>query len=268
MESLVTLQEMVQAVADACRDLTPGVTSAGSAAANTMQVAALAGRRPNHWQNSEIVFLEPSAALAGQTGANPFVVAGYQDGLFTLDHDFGPAGVPQGIEFFMVRNHGQGNPYRAYLRALKRAVDNLGISNAVTDTSLVTAAGVYTYTIPAGLDTVYLVTINNPDYGPLAFELRPDQWELLPGRTIQFASNLSVDYLWNLTIYGRSFDALPTALDATLSVDIDDVVDSAQEWLNRTSNRPVDQAKGQNLQAERIRFKRRWARPNERIILP
>src|SRR5690242_15053565 len=100
MESLVTLQELVQSVADACRDLTPGVTSTASAAANTMNVAALAGRRPNHWQYSEVVFLEPGAQIAGRSGTDPFVVAAYNNGVFTLDHDFGLAGIPQGVAFF------------------------------------------------------------------------------------------------------------------------------------------------------------------------
>lgn len=255
-------------VADACRDLTPGVTSSASAAANVMNVASLAGRRPNQWQYSEVVFLEPAATINGRTGSQPFVVAGYQDGVFTLDHDFGPAGIPQGVEFFLVRNHGQGNPYRAYLRALKRAVDNLNVATVLYDDSTYMVEDTYTYTVPAGLDSINRVTVYSADVAPLPFDLRPDQWQLLPGRQIQFTPDVYVNYLWRVGFYGRQFGVLPTELNGIITLDLDEAMDAAQEWLNRTSNRPIDQSKGQNLQAERIRFKRRYALPNERLVIP
>lgn len=261
----LALQEIISALADAARDYVPGETTAASGATNMLTDATKAGRRPNHWQNSEIIFCQPGASAAGMAGSNPFVVAAYNDGIFTLDHDFGPAGVPQGLEYYIVRNHGQGNPYRSYLNAVRRALDNLGYSDRTIDNSLVTAAGTYDYTIPATLDTVYAVELSTSDYGP--YQLAADRWQLLPGRKLRLADNTSVDWLWGITLYGRKFSSMPDDPASLLTVDLDDVVDFALEFLNRTSNRQVDQVKGQSLQAERIRFKRRHALPNERRII-
>src|SRR5690349_14574494 len=181
METLTTLQDLIAAVADASRDLSVGTTTNAQAAPNTLYAGGLSGRRPNHWQNSELYFREPQATAAGLQGSQPFLVTGYSDGLFTLDHAFGAAGAPQGLDFYIVRNHGQGNPYRAYLRAIARAIQNLGLHSTVELTGLTTASGVYTYTIPPGLDTVYAVrfsSTSDPTAAPA--ELRPDQWSLGP----------------------------------------------------------------------------------------
>lgn len=261
---VLTLQELIEYVADSVRDLTPGTTTNASAQPNVMQDTSKGGRRPNHWQNSEVVFTEPSATLAGRTGSNPFVVTGYNNGIFTLDHDFGPAGIPQGIDYMILRNHGQGNPYRAYLTAIKRALDNLGVASTTSE-DFVSSAGLYTYTVPT-LDTVYKVTTETADYGP--YDLPNDMWDLYPGREIRFNRDTTVDFPWTVTLHGRRFSAMPASLDGTVTVDLDDVVDFASEYLNRTSARPIDQAKGQSLQAERIRFRRRYALPNERLVIP
>lgn len=265
MQTTTTLQDLIIAVADAARDLTVGTTTNSQAQPTKMQAGGLAGRRPNHWQHSEIFFPEPMATAAGRTGINPFVVTAYVDGVFTLDHDFGATGVPVGVDFYIVRNHGQGNPLRSYIRALQRAIENLGVHSVVGLTGVSTSAGVYTYTIPAGLDTVFGIEVASGSYGP--YELRPDQWDLLPGRGIRL-NGVSVDFPWNLTIRGRLWGQLPAALDGTILVDKDDAVDLALEYLFRTSNKAADQGKGQNLQAERIKFKTIHAYPNEMRILP
>ena len=266
MQTSVTLQDLLTAVADGARDLTVAVTSNSQAQPNTLYAGGLAGRRPNHWQHSEIFFKEPEATAAGRTGQHPFTVASYTDGLFTLDHDFGPTGVPSGVEFYIVRNHGQGNPYRAYLRALQRAVENLGVHSVVSLAGPATASGVYTYSIPAGLDTIFAVDIDSGDYGP--YELRPDQWEVAPGRGIKLARNLTVAFPWNLTFRGRLWGTLPATLDGTIVCDRDEVVDLALEYLFRTSNKAPDQGKGQNLQAERLKFRTIASYPNEVRLIP
>lgn len=263
METL-TLQELIEYVADSVRDLVPGESTNSSAQPNVLQDTSKGGRRPNHWQNSEIVFCEPEATLAGRTGSNPFVVTGYSNGVFTLDHDFGPAGIPQGVPYFILRNHGQGNPYRAYLTAIKRALDNLGVSVASSE-AFTSSTGLYNYSIPT-LDTVHTVLLNTTEYGP--YSLSATDWDMLPGRLIALNHDITVDFPWTVTMYGRKFSAMPTSLDGTVTVDLDEVVDFASEYLNRTSARPLDQAKGQSLQAERIRFKRRYALPNEKLVIP
>ena len=190
----VTLQQLVQYVADSVRDLVPGVTTNATASPTQLQDTTKAGRRPNHWQNSEIVFLEPQATAAGRTGENPFVVTGYTNGLFTLDHNFGGAGIPQGVPYFIVRNHGQGNPYRSYLTAIKRALDNLGVAVSSSE-GFSTSASLYTYSIPT-LDTVHTVTVETSDLGP--YQLMPDDWDVFPGRQIRFVRDVSVEYPWEI----------------------------------------------------------------------
>lgn len=269
METVTTLQELIASVADAARDLSVGTTTTAQAVANTLYAGGLAGRRPNHWQHSELFFAEPQATAAGLQGSQPFLVTGYADGLFTLDHAFGATGAPQGLDFYIVRNHGQGNPYRAYLRAIGRAMQNLGIHTTVELTGLVTSSGVYTYTIPPGLDTVYAVRFSSTtDATATPAELRPDQWSLGPSRTLNLTHELTVNYPWNITLSGRLWSAVPATLNGTIYADVDEIVDVATEYLFRTSNRPVDQAKGQNLQAERIKFKPIQAYPNEQRIPP
>ena len=266
MQINTTLQDLITAVADGARDLTVAETTNSQGLPNKLYAGGLAGRRPKHWQHSEIFYKEPGATVANRTGKNPFVVTAYDDGLFTLDHDFGPTGVPAGVEFYIVRNHGQGNPYRAYLRALQRAVQNLGVHSVVSVAGPATASGVYTYTVPAGLDTIFAVDIASGTYGP--YELRPDQWSVSPGRGIVLANNLTVAFPWNLTFRGRLWGQLPTELDDTLTCDPDEVVDLALEYLFRTSNKAPDQGKGQNLQAERIKFRTIASYPNEVRLLP
>ena len=59
-----------------------------------------------------------------------------------------------------------------------------------------------------------------------------------------------------------------TGLTQSVTVDnFDDVVQTASEWLNRTSNSGQSQAKGSQQQMERLRFRPRHALPNERLVL-
>lgn len=260
----ISLYDLVARLADNLRDYSPGTTTTGLAT-NTFSDTSRASTKDKHWVNSEIIFAEPAYTSAGNTGVQPFVVTNSVAAAFTLDHNARAAGTSANLNYMMLRHFGMGTPYRGYLNALKYALDKLGMLADSSDASLVTATGTYEYVIPAGLKTLHTVEVySGTAYGP--WELRPDQWQLLPGRVLRLTRGVEVAFPWNLTLRGRVAVTLPTALDTTLLCNVEEVIEYASEYLNRTSNRAASQQKGANQQQERLRTKRNYIYPNEQEL--
>lgn len=253
METLA-YQDLIVALAEANRDHTPGITSANAAITNQMIDASRGGTaRDRLWEGSEIIFLEPSARNAGRTGLNPFIVTGFTNtGIFTFNTSWSNStGVPANLPYAIIRNRGQGAPYRSYAEALRYALSKNGDVQEVLNTSLLTSAGNYTYTIPAGIDAIYEVTFTGPT-GRLS--VRPGWWTVLPGRRL-FLNNprLPVAGAYTIEIMGLQRVTLPTELDATLRIALDEIIDLGLEYLSRGGVRPGDTKRGDNLMQERLR---------------
>lgn len=265
---LVTLQEAILALADTMRDLTDGVTTTSVNTRTQLQDTAKANSKDKLWQGSELLLLEPDATNAGFTGRNPREVVGFDSatGLFTLNGDFNSGnGVPANVRYALLRNRGQGTPYRTYLRALRYALDKMDTSTDAIDSSLTTAANTWDYTVPAGLSTVYDVVFENADLG--RYSLRPDWWDVAPGRVITLLNrNLTVETPWTLHLYGTISATLPTTLTGTMRVSFEELLNQAEEFLRRTSPRQQENGRAGNLTQERVRFSSTRVHPNEKEL--
>lgn len=261
-----TVQELLLAVAEDQRDLIRSTTTFnGTGLTTKMMDSAQITNRDRWQQNGELFFLD---SPAGQTGTPPYVIRDFESltGTFTLDKAFGAAPVGAGVDYAIVRTYGQKNPYRAYIRALEVAFERCNVANTVEDASLVSASGVYDYTIPNTLDTVSEV-VGIPGTYP-AEDFPSNLWDMRPGRKLRLSSDLYVAYPFTIRLTGRKFINTVTGLTQSVTVDnFDDVVQTASEWLNRTSNSGQSQAKGSQQQMERLRFRPRHALPNERLVL-
>lgn len=267
METL-TLQQIIMELANQQRDLSTGtVTTAVSG--TVFKDAERISTRDKHWVGSEVFFLEPAYTTATLNGTQPFVVDAFDasDGSFTLNHTAG-ATIPATLEYAMVRHFGRGNKLDAYKRAIGRAMRRLGVATKVSDDSLTTAASTYSYTIPAGFDTIYAVEVTKGTLGP--YVLQPElQWRMRPGRQLAIPQGvMSMDAGYTLTLYGRTFTADLADLDDTLVANLDDLVEYASEFLNLSSPRQGEQLRGSLQQQERLRYRFPIPLPNEMEVLP
>jgi hypothetical protein len=264
----VTLQDAIMALADAQKDLVLGTTTSNSADTTHFVDTGKANGRDRWWEGSEVFFLEPAATAAGLTATQPFDVRGYisASGIFTLNKVFKASGnVAAGLDYALIRNQGRGIPYRTYVNALKYALRKLDISADAVDNSITTATDTWEYVVPAGLSTLYDVFLDKTGYGHGA--LRPDWWDVGPGRTLILLNrNLPMGVGWNLQLKGRTYATPPTSLSGTMTVPLEELVDLAQEYLNRNSTRVQENQRGSTLQQERLRFSSNYIYPNEKEL--
>lgn len=264
---VVSLQDMVLAVADNLRELALGVTTdAMTTPANTMRDTGKANQgKDRWWQGSQVLLLD---APAGLTGAQPFTVTDFNSatGTFTLDKNYGANGVPQGVNYALIRQRGHGVPYASYLRALRYALDRLDSSTDAVDTSLATAASTWEYTLPATVDTVFDVEFDN---GTARQSLMPSWWTLAPGRKLVLTNRkLPVANGYTIRVHGRKWAALPTSLQGTVRVNLDELVDRATERLTRSSSEQREAARGAFMAQELARLGSTYPYPNEQEVLP
>src|SRR5690348_1919330 len=118
MES-VSLQDLIKDVASAVRDLATGTTTgngpdtvtfvdSGKGNNGSMVMAA------NQWAGTQVIFEEPAATAAGLTTPGPHTITNFNTtgGIFTATPAFRASGVvPLGLNYFLVRAGGRGNPY-------------------------------------------------------------------------------------------------------------------------------------------------------------
>lgn len=264
LESL-SLQQIVLDVAHNLRDCVEGVTTAsmgGDRAKMRDSLRAVAG--DDVYNGSEVLFLEPAATLAGLTGANPKAVLDFQgsDGTFTLNDNWGSTGVPAGVAYALLRLGGAGHPYAEIVAALRQALSALSYKSDVYDASLVVVAGQPTYTVPDGIDWLTTVTATNPQ-GFTAELRRPQHWDVRPGtRTLRLTALAPVSEGYVLGLQGLAGVTAPTALDATIAVDREEVVGATIEFLLRGGTDKADLALAGNLYADRVRTVPRYRRTN------
>jgi hypothetical protein len=264
---LVSLEDMVLAVADNLRELSVGVTTdAMSTPLTAMRDTGRANQgKDRWWQGSQVLLL---GSPAGLTAAQPFTVMDFNSatGTFTLDKAFGATGVPQGVNYALIRQRGHGVPYTSYLRALRYALDRLDSSGDVVDTSLDTAASTWEYTLPATVDTVFDVELDN---GTVRQSLPPRWWGLAPGRTLVLTNRkLPVANAYTIRVHGRKWAALPSTLAGTVRVNLDELVDRATERLTRSNTEQREAARGAFMAQELARLAGTYPYPNEQEVIP
>lgn len=270
----VSLQDLIKDVASAVRDLATGTTSTNGVALNdftdSRYSTLVVSTADNQWKGTQVIFEEPAATAAGLNAPGPHVVTLFTgvSGQFLVSPNLRTAGVvPAGLNYFMVRAGGRGNPYSAYVAAIRYALDELNVSVDVFDNSLVTADQVYDYTLPTSVGGVYKVDFAKDGYTTL--RVLPRDWTMLPGRKLHLTNtNLYVAFGWTLNLYGVLASPLPATLDGTVYGPRSAIVDLATEYLQRSSTRPADNQRAALKQQERLRYNRMSSRPNLRMVLP
>lgn len=265
MRESLSLQQIVLDVAHNLHDCVEGVTTASMGEDRAkMRDALRAVAGDDHYNGSEVLFLQPGATAAGLTGANPKAVLDFQasDGTFTLNDAWGSTGVPAGVAYALLRIGGEGHPYAEIVAALRQALSALSYKSDVYDESLVVVAGQPDYTVPAGIDWLTAVTATNPQ-GFTAALRRPQHWDLRPGtRTLRLTALAPVSDGYTLGLQGQTDVVAPAALDGTITVDREEVVGATIEFLLRGGSDKVDLALAGNLYADRVRTVPRYRRSN------
>jgi hypothetical protein len=261
----VSLQELIKDVAVQVRDLYAGSTTAASAGVNTFVDTTLGnagnGQLDNQFAGSQVVFEEPAYTAGGNINPGPHVVTLYavSGSVFTVTPAIRSSGVvASGLNYFMVRGGGRGNPYRVYVAAIRYALDELNFYTKYLDgTGLVTAANVYDYVLDAPAAGVYKVELAKAGYTTL--QLLPRDWSLRPNRTLHLNNaNINVGFGYNLQVWAVSDSSTvsDTGLATTYTVPRSAVVDSAVEYIQRSSTRAADNQRASLRQQERLRFNR------------
>lgn len=263
--ALIALQDLVIQVASQLRDcLTGTATSAGAGAfADTARANEATGR----FIGSEIIFREPANVSAG---AQPFTVASFVQagGAFTLT---GGATVAAGERYALLNIAGRGYPYAEVARALELGIASLKPQAVASDETTAYVVGTHAYAIPGAFKTLesayvkrvyagrtYRIPLRRSEDDTEGFRVMPGTRSLIINGT-----GLAGDYVG---VTGEQAVVLPTALDATIDVDVEALVNAAVENLTRGGDqREQAIAAGQYL--DRLRTQPVYRRPNS-IALP
>lgn len=268
----VSLQDLIKDVATAMRDVVISVTTSIAPPNQFFDSnMGVTGAVNGQYNGSQVVFQEPEYSANGGINGNVHTVTGYAyiGGNYTVRPDIHAAGAPGGwtVPYFLIRGQGRGNPYIAYVAAIRYALDELNVHTNVFDSSLVTADQTYDYVLPGTLGGVNRVEFAKTGYTTL--QVLPRDWEMRPGRKLHLRNaNLYVAFGWTLNLYGIAPSPLPTTLNGTVYGPRSLIVDLATEYLQRSSTRQADNQRAALKQQERLRYNRLSSIPNLRMVLP
>lgn len=269
----VSLQQLIKDVAMELRQSYEGTTTtsaAGTAAfTDSAFSTAVASYLDDEWVGTQVFFDEPAYTSGGNINPGVHIINDFvaSTGAFISPLPFRGSGqVTAGLDYTLIRPRGQGVPYKGYLAALRYALDALNVKTTGVNSALTTVTDTYDYTIPAGLGWVYDVRLTKAGYTPLS--LPPNLWSLRPGRGLSLNYVVNVALGWTLNLDGYTEDALPTALDGTVTCDRDRVIQLASERLQANSASAGDNARADRKQQERLRFGRMQLAANTRRVLP
>jgi len=269
---IVSLYELVVAVAHNLRDAVEGVTDTGATQLNEMRDQARSVEMDGRYDGSDLLWREPEATDAGLTGDNPLGVIDFAQngGRFTLSGNWSQtSGVPSGVTYTLLNLGGRGSPVRAILRALQLAVAALGLRRPVEDEMTAYVPGTYDYTIPAAYMSIERVYVRRLYDGvPRRLDLH---YGAADGYTVRQASRVvSLNLLLlegdRLGMVGEVPVTLPTTWAGTEDFPLEAVVNGAIEFLDRAGTSEEQQI-GQQQYADRVRTVPLYRRANS-IALP
>lgn len=271
---MVSLYDLVVAVAANLHDLVEGVTDTGATALAEMRDQARGVEIDGRYNGSEILFREPAAQLGGMTGTTPFGVVDFarRGGVFQLSGNWSQSsGVPSGMPYVMLNLGGRGYPTGQIVRALQLANEALAIRSVVADESLAWVPGQYDYPIPSQYDTIENVWVGRAVNG--AWRRQPLRLNAADGYTVIPALRLISLRLGLidgdvLGLVGERRVGLPVSFSDADAIDlpVEPHVNGAIEYLDRAGTGDEQQIAAAQY-ADRLRTVPLYRRPNS-IFLP
>lgn len=270
----VTLQDLVLAVAGNLHDLVEGAstTAQGSTAKNKMLDAArIRGDGDNRHLNSQVLFLQPAAGVAGLTGANPKTVTAFDGttGLFTFADNWNASnGVPLGVSYAILNIAGEGYAYNDIVRAARAALKALRPEVPVTEAGVTVtlAAGLganHSAAIPATLSYLSEVRVVRSTYDIGRVQPGRDGWRVIPGtRVLHIPGGIDLQGGDTLTLYGTGPATVPTTLTGSVEVDEEEWLNATIEFVTRAFDARAEQQLAANLYMDRTRTVPQYRRPN------
>lgn len=255
--ALRTLRDLIIAVGWPIRDNKRGYTTLASTAPNQMTDEDLKGGSADKWKGSEVLFL--ANPPVGFANPKEVIASDPVTGTLTLDSPWSDStGVPQNIQYVMMRLEGRGAPYDYRVAALEHAINNTSESTSRVSLGAYSQA-LDSYVIPAGFDSVWDVRL-----GTYVVPFR--RWEMLPGGRLALKSAY-VEDAGAVYITGSYTPEFNATLTSEYNVG-QSVINDALEYLITASQRPNEQAAENRLFQERMRRDPgEYRRPNERKVL-
>ncbi len=258
---MATLAELIVAVGWPIHDNVEGITTADATDKNKMVDSDKAEGVRKKWNGSQALFTVPIG------GDNPKEVRDFdpQSGVFTLHDDFSTsAGARAGLPYVLMRLRGSGKPFSQRLDAVRHAIEKTQEWEHSVNTTLTTAPGVYTYTVPLALSSVYDVILEHPTRGIRRTLRKKKDWTLSPGGKLLLTPSVTVGEYWIIELHGRGPAAVPSGLFTDMpTVNRDEVVEAALEYMGLFSQRREEQEGSTRLAVERFRTMAEYRWPGE-----